>query len=231
MRLALQVIGWVFGLPLEILIISALLRGGYRRFPFLFAYIVIDFITTVLEMPADLNYVRSASQGSVLYASLYWIDEVVVQVLIYAVVMSLIYDVTRQLRSRRVVRISLIVGAVLFAGVSFLLHYSPALNRGSFMTPWTRDLNFCSAILDLGLWALLLGSRSRDHQMLLLSGGLGIKFAGESIGESVRQIAIRSKSRPISMTGNVIIMLANIFFFYVWWQALRAPPKGREPAR
>ena len=235
MRLALQVIGWVFGLPLEILIIAALLRGGYRRFPFLFAYIVIDFITTVLEMPTDLNYVRGGSEGGVLYASLYWIDEVVLQVLIYAVVMSLIYDVTRQLRSRRVVRISLIVGAILIAGVSFLLHYSPALNRGSFMTPWTRDLNFCSAILDLGLWALLLGSRSRDHQMLLLSGALGIKFAGESIGESVRQLAIRSKSRPISMTGNVLIMLANIFFFYVWWQALRVrktpdPQTTKEPS-
>jgi len=222
MRLALQVVGWAIGLPLEILIIAALLRGGYRRFPFIFAYIVIDFVTTVLEMPAGLNYVRGGSQGGVLYAYLYWIDEVVLQVLIYAVVMSLIYDATRHMRSRRMVRISLIVGAVLIAGVSFLLHYNPALNKGSFMTPWTRDLNFCSAILDLGLWALLLGSRSRDHQMLLLSGALGIKFAGESIGESVRQLAIRSKSRPISLTGNVIIMLANIFFFYVWWQALRA---------
>jgi hypothetical protein len=91
------------------------------------------------------------------------------------------------------------------------------------MTPWTRDLNFCSAILDLGLWALLIGSRTRDHQVLLLSGALGIKFAGESIGESVRQLAIRNRSRPISLTGNVIIMLANVFFLYVWWQCLRTP--------
>jgi hypothetical protein len=228
MRLALQIAGWAFGLPLEILIISALLRGSYRRFPFIFAYIVIDFITTVLEMPAELNYVRYGSQGSVMYAVLYWTDEFVLQFLIYAVVLSLIYDVTRDLRSRRVVRISLIAGAVLIAGVSFLLHYSPGLNQGSYMTPWLRDLNFCSAILDLGLWALLLASRSRDHQMLLLSGALGIKFAGESIGESVRQLAIRSRSKPISLTGNVIIMLANIFFFYVWWQALRAPHGKRQ---
>jgi len=222
MRLALQIAGWAFGLPLEILIISTLLRGGYRRFPFIFAYIVIDFITTVLEMPAELNYVRYGSQGSLMYTMLYWSDELILQVLIYAVVLSLIYEVTRDLPSRRMLRISLIGGAVLIAGVSFLLHHSPGLNTGSYMTPWLRDLNFCSAILDLGLWALLLGSRSRDHQMLLLSGALGIKFAGESIGESVRQLAIRSRSKPISLTGNVIIMLANIFFFYVWWQALRA---------
>lgn len=229
MRFALQVVGWALGLPLEVLIITALLRGGYRRFLFIFVYIVTDLLTTVVEMPAALGYVRRTGEGS-LYASVYWIDEAVLQVLIYAVVISLIYDASRHLRSRRVVRIGLIAAAVLIAGTSFLIHYQPGLRRGEYMTPWTRDLNFCSAILDLGLWALLIGSRSRDHQMLLLSGALGIKFAGESIGESVRQIAIHSRSRPISMTGNVIIMLANIFFFYVWWQALRAP-NNETPSR
>jgi hypothetical protein len=238
MRFALQVAGWVLGLPLEVLIITALLRGGYRRFPFVFLYIVSDLLTTLLEMPAALGYVRGGSAAAIVYADLYWIDEVVLQVLVYAVVMSLLYDATRHLQSRRVVRISLIVGAVLIAAISFFSHYREGMNRGGYMTPWTRDLNFCSAILDLGLWALLIGSRTRDHQMLLLSGALGIKFAGESIGESVRQIAIRSRSRPISMTGNVIIMLANIFFFYVWWQALRVQPdegsrrrKQEPPAR
>jgi hypothetical protein len=230
MRFALQVVGWIIGLPLEVLIITALLRGGYRRFLFVFAYIVADLLTTVVEMPAALGYVRRTGEGSV-YASVYWIDEVVLQVLIYAVVISLIYDATRQVRSRRVVRVSLIAAAVLIAGTSFLIHYQPGLSKGEYMTPWTRDLNFCSAILDLGLWALLIGSRSRDHQMLLLSGALGIKFAGESIGESVRQLAIRSRSRPISMTGNVIIMLANIVFFYVWWQALRTPRNQTPPRR
>ena len=223
MRFALQVAGWAFGLPLEILIMSALLRGGYRRFPFVFIYVVVDFLTTVLEIPAEIEYVRGIRTSGALYAYLYWIDEAIVQVLIYAVVMSLIYGATRHLRSRRVVRLSLIVAAVLIAGISFLSHYNPTLNPGSWMTPWTRDLNFCSAILDLGLWALLIASRTRDHQVLLLSGALGIKFAGESIGESVRQLAIRSRSHPVSLVGSIIVMLANIFFLYVWWQSLRQP--------
>jgi hypothetical protein len=233
MRFALQVAGWAFGLPLEVLIIVALLRGGYRRFPFIFAYIVCDFVTTVLEMPAGLGYARGGAQSVDQYAGLYWIDEVILQVLIYAVVMSLIYAATSQLRSRRTVRASVIAGAILIAAASLAMHYRPGMNKGSYMTPWTRDLNFCSAILDLGLWALLIGSRARDHQMLLLSGALGIKFAGESIGESVRQLAIRSHSRPVSLTGSVIIVLANIFFFYVWWQALRdrQNKNGEPPAR
>lgn len=223
MRFALQVAGWLVALPLELLIIAALLRGGYRRYPFIFIYTIIDFLTTVLEIPPALEYVRGVHQSTTPLAPLYWVDEIVEQVLIYAVVLSLIYGATRALRSRRVVRVSLIVGAVLIAVISFFLHYSPGLNRGSWMTPWTRDLNFCSAILDLGLWALLIASRGRDRQVLLLSGALGIKFAGDSIGESVRQLAIRNRSRSISLTGNVIIMLADVFFLYVWWQGLRDP--------
>ena len=41
------------------------------------------------------------------------------------------------------------------------------------MTPWTRDLNFGAAILDLGLWALLIGSRQKDRKLLLVTGALG----------------------------------------------------------
>lgn len=227
MRFALQVAGWAVGLPLELLIIATLLRGGYRRLPFVFAYTIIEFLVTVLEIPPALDYLRGIQHPVKSLASLYWIDEVVEQVLIYAVVMSLIYSATRALRSRRVVRLAMVVGAVLVAAVSFFLHYNAALTPGEWMTPWTRDLNFCSAILDLSLWALLIGSRTRDQHMLLLSGGLGIKFAGESIGESVRQLAIRNHSRPISTTGNVVMMLADVFFLYVWWQALRSPRAER----
>ncbi len=228
MRFALQVCGWLIGLPLELLIIAALLRGGYRRFPFIFVYTIIDFLTTVVELPSAVGYVRGMPRAAVALASVYWLDEVILQVLVYAVVMSLIYQATGKLRSRRIVRASLIAGAILFAGISFLIHWDPALNVGSFMTPWTRDLNFCSAILDLALWALLIASREKDHQLLMLSGGLGIQFTGEAIGESVRNLAMRSHSRPLSLFGNILIMLTNLLFLYIWWQALRTAPVRQQ---
>ena len=229
MRFALQLCGWLIGLPLELLIIAALLRGGYRRFPFVFVYTIIDFLATVAELPSALGYVRGAPSAADSLAFVYWLDEVILQVLIYSVVMSLIYQATGQLRSRRIVRASLIAGAILFAGISFLIHRNPALNVGSFMTPWTRDLNFCSAILDLALWALLIASREKDHRLLLLSGGLGIQFTGEAIGESTRDLAMRSHSRPISLLGNALIMLTNLLFLYIWWQALRPSPERKRP--
>jgi len=228
MRFAIQLCGVVIGLPLELLVIAALLRGGYRRFPFILVYTIAVFLTTVVELPSGLGYVRSMPWAATAYAAVYWLDEAILQVLVYAVVMSLIYQATGKLRSRRIVRAALIIVAILPAGISFLIHRDPALNVGSFMTPWTRDLNFCSAILDMALWAMLIASRDKDHRLLLLSGGLGILFTGEAIGESTCNLAIRSHSGPIAMLGNSLIMLTNLLFLYIWWQALRTAPERQR---
>ena len=229
MRFAIQLCGLMIGLPLQLLIIGTLLRGGYRRFPFLFAYMVGDFLTTVVDVPSAMGYDRGMQWAAFAFPAIYWFNAVAMQVLVYAVVMSLIYQATSRLGSRRIVRVSLIAGAMLFAGISFLIHWNPALNPGSFMTPWTRDLSFSSAILDLALWTLLIASREKDHRLLLLSGGLGIQFTGEAIGTSIVQLAVRTRSRTLSFSGGVVMMLADLMFLYIWWQALRAAPARQQP--
>ena len=228
MRFAIQLCGLMIGLPLQILIIGTLLRGGYRRFPFLFAYVVGDFMTTVVEVPSAVGYYQGRQWAAFAFPAVHWFNVVVMQVLVYAVVMSLIYQATGALRARRIVRASLIAGAMLFAGISFLIHWNPALNRGSFMTPWIRDLNVCSSVLDLALWALLIAAREKDHRLLLLSGGLGIQFTGEAMGRSIRQLALRTRSRAMSLTGGVTMLLAGLVFLYIWWQALRAAPARQQ---
>jgi hypothetical protein len=228
-RFAIQLCGLVIGLPLQLLLIGTLLRGGYRRYPFLFAYVVGDFMTTVVEVPSAVGYYRGRQWAAFAFPAVHWFNVVVMQVLVYAVVMSLIYQATGALRARRIVRASLIAGAMLFAGISFLIHWNPALNRGSFMTPWIRDLNVCSSVLDLALWALLIAAREKDHRLLLLSGGLGIQFAGEAMGTSILQLALRTRSRAMSLTGSVMMLLADLLFLYIWWQALRTAPARRQP--
>jgi hypothetical protein len=228
-RFAIQLCGLVIGLPLQILIIGTLLRGGYRRFPFLFAYVVGDFMTTVVEVPSAVGYYQGRQWAAFAFPAVHWFNVVVMQVLVYAVVMSLIYQATGALRARRIVRASLIAGAMLFAGISFLIHWNPALNRGSFMTPWIRDLNVCSSVLDLALWALLIAAREKDHRLLLLSGGLGIQFAGEAMGTSILQLALSTRSRAMSLTGSVMMLLADLVVLYIWWQALRTAPVRQRP--
>jgi hypothetical protein len=105
------------------------------------------------------------------------------------------------------------------------------------MAPWTRDITFCAAILDLALWAILIGSRSKDSRLLMLSGGMGIMFCGLAIGESLRTIAIHYRSHPIVLAGNALEQIGNIIFLYVWWQTFRreaseriAAPLATKPA-
>ena len=66
----------------------------------------------MVELPSGVGYVRGMPWAANAYASVYWLDEAVLQVLVYAVVMSLIYQATGRLRSRRIVRASLIAGAI-----------------------------------------------------------------------------------------------------------------------
>jgi hypothetical protein len=218
MRALLQYASWLIGLPLELLIIAALIRGPYRRFPFVFIYSVALFLANVAEMPVNAAYFTGIrlSHSRAFY---YWIDEGILQFLIYAVVISLIYGATADIRSRSAVRAALTGAAALFAGGSFLIHYNPRVVVGMWMTLWSRDLNFTSAVLDLALWAMLLGSRKRETRLLLLSGGLGIQFTGEAIGQSVRQWL------PWTLSpGDVIISAANLACLWIWWQALRTVP-------
>jgi hypothetical protein len=224
MLLALQVIGWAVGVPLEVLIIAALLRGHYRRYPFVFLYSLGNFFTTIIDISTYAAYFAGVPGFKQIRVWWYWRNEGVMQVLTYAVVISLIYHATKNLASRRLVRVGLVSGAVLFASISFLRHYGPQLPLSTWMTSWTRDLSFCSTILDLALWAMLIGSREKDKRLLLLSGSLGIQFTSDAIGEAIRSIS----SSPGVMAGNVLMLIANLVVPYIWWRTFRQPPTKEE---
>ena len=236
MQFALQLCGFVIGLPLELLIIAALVRGPYKRFPAILAYMVVTFLTTVIEIPANIAYYRGEQQSARSRAFYYWFNERVLLVLLFLVVFTLIWHATADVRSRKLVRLTLIVGPILFAAASFLIHYNPnALGPGEWMTPWTRDLYFGNAVLDLGLWTLLIASREKDRCLLMLSGALGVQFTGEAIGGSIRYLGEAifghtAQARPLILMGNVLMMAANLACMYIWWQAFREAPAGALPA-
>lgn len=219
MQLAIQVGALLVWLPLNLLIIAALLRGEYRRFSFIFAYTVAEFLATAAEIPAYWAVYTHGQQAQALQVFVYWMDEAIAQVLIFAIVISLIHKATAQLAAGRVLRMLVIAGAFLFTAISFLIHYTPHVHTGLWMTPWTRDLNFGAALLDLVLWALLIASREKDRRLLLLSGALGIQFTGEAIGEAVRQLAIQHRSHPVALLGSTLVVAADILRSYIWWRA------------
>jgi hypothetical protein len=218
MREAVQYLSWLFWFPLVFLVIAALLRGAYRRYPLVLAYTVASFLTAVIEMAARLGYASGATLRHT-FAQYYWVDDGLRQALLFTVVISLLYQATRQTRARAAIRASLIGAAVLVACVSFLIHYDSQAVTGKWMTLWTRDLDFVSAILDLALWAILLNSRKHDMELLMLSGALGIRFTGEAIGH-----ALRNQFPAILLAADTTVVLANLACFYIWWQVFRTSP-------
>ena len=228
MEVAIQIAALVIWLPLNLLVIAALLRGDYRRFPFILVYVLVEFLATAAEIPAYWAVFTHSPRGVDLQVYIYWMDEAIAQVLIFIVVMDLIYRATEKHRARRILRIGLIVGAVSFAAISLAIHYKPT-RAGVWMTPWTRDLNFCAAILDLALWTILIASREKDRRLLLLSGALGIYFTGEAIGYSVMQLAALHRSHAIALFGSTLVVAADIVRSYIWlrvFQWKRSPSSG-----
>jgi hypothetical protein len=142
------------------------------------------------------------------------------QVVLFLVVLSLVYRASAHLAPRRTLLVVLIAATLAIAGISFAVHYSATVKTGKWMTPWTRDVNFCAAILDLGLWAMLIGSPKRDYQLLMISGAFGIQFTVGSISPALREI-----SHSLWWVTAVLVMVANIITLYVLWQVFRAPPR------
>ena len=218
-----QYLSWLVGLPLELLIIAALVRGPYRRFPLLLLYNIALFLTTSIEISVNQAYfagVRFAHSPT----TYYWVDEGIRQGLLFALVLSVAYLAMERLRSRNLVRVGLITGGIVFAGTSLLIHHQFTTGRGRWpwMTPWIRDIDFAAAILDFAVWSLLIVSRQRDTQVLLIAGGLGIQFAGTAIGESL--LALFPNLR---LFGGLFEVATSLAGMWVWWQALRVAPAPR----
>jgi len=91
---------------LNLLVISALVRGNYRRYPFVFAYALALLVSTVVEIALQAAP-RTVQDGY------YWIDEVVLDVLVFCVVIAFIDEAARHSKQKVVERHWLVLAAAL----------------------------------------------------------------------------------------------------------------------
>lgn len=211
MRQALQYISWAVGLGLNLLVIAAMLRGSYRQYRFAFAYVVALLLTTVVEIAA-----ATAARALPLDVY-YWIDEAILDGLVFCVVIALI-DQAAEHAPGRIKRRWLIAGAAALVAASVALRSGPG-HFNHRMTVVSRDLNMCAVILDLILWTVLAASRRPDRRLLLLSGGLGIQLTGAIMGQSLRQI-----SRGTVLAGILLEVITGFLGLYIWWRAFHSAP-------
>jgi hypothetical protein len=228
-RAAINLAGVLIWLPLQALVITRLLRGEWRRFPLIFAFVIAEFLVFTAEVPTVWARVLYGTPETINWRVLFYQrGEVFKEFFTFIVVLSLINRATAQLQSRKLMRAACVVGAILFVGISFLIHHNPNTNVGTWMTPWTRDLNVGATVLDLALWFLLLARRDQDSRLLLLSGALGIQFTGAAIGDCLRYLATPHHISWLSMTGGIIVMASGLVRVYIWARAFRKAPEPRH---
>src|SRR5450759_5984592 len=138
MHLAFQTAAYATGLLLGLMIMAVMLRGQWKQYPFVFAYVLGDFLTTVLEIGPGLQYAGDMAHVKRSYALLYWWNERIMQVLVFLLVISLIYRAAAHLKTRHILLLGVICGILLFAGITLFIYYDPGITTGKWITPWLR---------------------------------------------------------------------------------------------
>lgn len=209
---------WIIGLGLQFCVLSALFAASrIKEYTAVFAYTLVLFVTTITDIVAILDQGRSPS-----WAILYWVSEFLRQAGLYSVVISLVAHSVPNSRQRSAVTRLLVLLAMIFWVGSFYVQRND--NVTLWMTNALRNLSFCAAIVNLGLWFVLIASERRDQRLLMVTGGLGLQMTGEAIGQSLRQL-----SRNTVWLGNMTAILTHFLCLYIWWQAFRRGNPERQP--
>jgi hypothetical protein len=214
----IQYIPGVFSVVLQVLVLRELLRGLYKRLPVMMAYVLAIFFANVVGFAA-LAGAGKWTRDTVKY---YWTFEVLHQGLIFAMVITFIYQAWGQRSDRRSVRLVLVAVSLGWAAFSLAVHQGVSLSR--WMTTFSRDMGFGAIVLNLILWRELFRQRSR--LLLSISAGLGVQMAGDAIGHAFRQLS------PATVhLGNFVLLGAHLLCFVTWWRALRTENLAMAAAR
>ncbi len=202
-------LGFAVGVVLQVLVITALVRGGQEGCRFLLVYLTALFLGTVLSATA---FYSPAAQ--VRAARWYWLLDALLQALIFLVVLALTHSALGRRANKTSLGRMLWAGAGLFVLASLYFTWDPRI--GHWMTAVSRNLGFLAVVLNLVLWAVLIQFQRSNRVLLMVTGGMGIQMAGKAIGHALRQLA-----KVTELPGNLIIVLSHLLCLYIWWQALR----------
>jgi hypothetical protein len=176
-----QFLMWAAGLIVQYLVISALLRGGWKQFPLVLLYVVVLSFTTLTDIAAF--FVLREKRSWSLY---YWSAELIRQSALYAVIVSIGLRVLPGRMTRpQLVRYAAAFAVLFYAGCLVLLY---EFDVNLWMTGVVRNVSFASAVLNLAVWLYTISTHPRDMMVLLIACGLGIQITGEAVGQSLRHL-------------------------------------------
>src|SRR2546421_12099027 len=98
-----QIVAYLVGLPLEVLVVDAMRRrGACRRYPFLFLYVIVDFITTVVEIEPSLAASAKVPVPGAMhrYSTIYYFDQWIMHALVFLLVIGLLHQASARIGPR-----------------------------------------------------------------------------------------------------------------------------------
>ena len=203
----------VIGLVLIAALLAVIFRsGGWRRYPFLAAYLLVALIYGIAAMAV---YEKASGAQSRAYINTYYTGEIALHGLVLLMVLFLIREA---LVGHRAPDLSAFV--ILACGIAFVATTLYMLYTGAgWFYPLSRNLSFVEEVLNFVLWAILIRNRSRDVVLLLVSAGLGIQVTGEVIG---RTIGFYLQSPSVAWLPDGLVMICQLFALYIWYRAFAA---------
>lgn len=195
-----------------ILLLYLLVRGPLSRYFALFLYVLTYLVATV----AEAWVLRAEGLGSNLYFQVYWGGELLLDLLLCFLTISLTARALEGGKLRPVMIRFLVAVFLVVVILPFVLFESPV-----FTTRWnnrtTELLNFGAAIMNLGLWSALLASRNRDRQLMLVTAGLGVAFASAALTMAMRHYSDdRTLARDITDLAHRILQVGSVL---IWCRA------------
>jgi hypothetical protein len=182
-------------------------------------YCVLQLAATISE-----EYVfRVFGNLSVLYRRLYWTDEITLDLLLFLMVITLTYQALEGSALRA--GMGRLLGAVV---VTVLIVPFVLFRARWFSSAWfdgtSQLLNFGGAILNLGLWTALIGTKKRDPLLLTVSAGLGVAVTGAAIAFGLRRFTpVASTLQNLANLFKTVTYLASVA---IWCWAFR--PSARK---
>ena len=212
----LQWVIFLVGVVLQLRLLLSLRHGAYKEYPFVFAYALCLILTSVADRAFGAGLFSLSREMRSTY---YYRNEAARQFLLFTVVVSFIEHAMVGKPYRMRVRLFLALAASFSVLVSLYIH-SDAGGFVTWMTQVMRDVSFGSVVLTLLLWVMLISSKIKDRQLLTLTGGLGLQFTGEAIGQSLRQLS-GGRRFSLMMVGNLTAVLVHLLRLYIWGEAFR----------
>lgn len=205
------------GFILQSMVVSTMLRGWFRKYPFIFVYLIFSFLSTVVQV-AFKFYLGPSSKE---FIRAYWFGDFFGTCLVLMVIIHLIRRAMEGHPHQRPVYAGLLLGVVATAVGSVLLMemFSRHFTLSRWMTEVSRDYYFSAVLLNAILWCTLVRRNHESKQLYLLTSGLGLKLCGSAIGH-----ALRLTGAGVVLASHFLVV-TYLLSLYVWYVALKKAPE------